>query len=96
MIESAVTLLPEPDSPTMATVSFGPMEKERFRTTGRHSPSTRKAVVRPETSRIGSVTRRARPLYRMRRGSSASRSPSPTKLIDSTVRKIAAPGKSAQ
>src|SRR5205807_10362698 len=30
------------------------------------------------------------------RGSSASRSPSPMKLIDSTVRKIAAPANSAQ
>ena len=28
MIDSAVTLLPEPDSPTMATVSPGPMSND--------------------------------------------------------------------
>ena len=62
MIESAVTLFPEPDSPTIATVSFGPIEKERSRTTGRQPPSTRKAVVRSWTSRTVSATAREPPL----------------------------------
>src|SRR5262245_62031629 len=34
-------------------------------------------------------------VYRVRRGSRASRRPSPTKLIDSTARKIIRPGNSA-
>ena len=55
MIDSAVTLLPEPDSPTTASVSFGAMSKETLRTTGFHSPSTRKEVVRLRTERIGVV-----------------------------------------
>ena len=57
MIDKAVTLLPDPDSPTIATVSRGLMSKERLRTTGRHTPSTRKEVVSPSTDRTGlSVT----------------------------------------
>ena len=36
MIESDVTLLPEPDSPTIATVSPGATSNETLRTTGRH------------------------------------------------------------
>ena len=39
MIDSAVTLLPEPDSPTIATVSLGAMSKETLRTTGIPLPS---------------------------------------------------------
>jgi hypothetical protein len=58
MIESAVTLLPEPDSPTTARVSFGAMSKETFRTTGFHRPSTRKDVVRLLTDRMGGVVMR--------------------------------------
>ena len=55
MIDSAVTLLPEPDSPTTASVSCGLMSKEMLRTTGFQSPSTRNEVVRFETERIGEV-----------------------------------------
>ena len=55
MIDSAVTDLPEPDSPTMATVSPVSMAKSRLRTTGTSAPSTRKEVVRPSTLRTGSV-----------------------------------------
>ena len=56
MIDSAVTLLPEPDSPTIATVSFGAMSNETLWTTSFHFPSTRKAVVRSATDRIGWLT----------------------------------------
>ena len=38
MIDSAVTLLPEPDSPTMATVSPG-VDVERHLVDGRHPPA---------------------------------------------------------
>jgi hypothetical protein len=53
MIESAVTDLPEPDSPTTATVSPLPMAKPTSRTTGSHAPSTRKEVVSPSTVKTG-------------------------------------------
>ena len=36
MTERAVTLLPEPDSPTIATVSLAPMSNDTLRTTGIH------------------------------------------------------------
>ncbi|MET3889451.1 hypothetical protein ABIE41_000527 [Bosea sp. OAE506] len=57
MIDSAVTLLPEPDSPTTATVSFGAMSKETLRTTCFQAPSTRKEVLRLLTDRMGVVMR---------------------------------------
>ena len=53
MIDSAVTLLPEPDSPTIATVSRCPISNEIPFTTVVHSPSTRNAVVRLRTARTG-------------------------------------------
>ena len=53
MIDSAVTLLPEPDSPTMATVSRGAISKEMPLTTVVHTPSTRNAVVRSRTASTG-------------------------------------------
>ena len=53
MIDSAVTLLPEPDSPTIATVSRGAISKETLRTTGIHCRSRRKDVVRPATDSTG-------------------------------------------
>ena len=46
MIDKALTLLPEPDSPTNATVSPGATENETPCTTSRHAPSRRNAVVR--------------------------------------------------
>ena len=55
MIDSEVTLLPDPDSPTMATVSRGATSKEILRTTDRHSSSTRKDVVRSRTDSTGST-----------------------------------------
>jgi hypothetical protein len=48
IMESAVTLFPEPDSPTIATVSFAAISNETFRTTGNHCPSRMNEVVRPE------------------------------------------------
>ena len=53
MIDNAVTLLPEPDSPTIATVSRGPTSNEIPLTTVIHWPSTRNEVVRSRTSRTG-------------------------------------------
>src|SRR5205807_8216962 len=49
----AVTLLPEPDSPTMATVSRAATSKETLRTTGIHRVSRMNEVVRPEIDRTG-------------------------------------------
>ncbi|MGY3425852.1 hypothetical protein ACVWZW_006356 [Bradyrhizobium sp. F1.13.4] len=53
MIESAVTLLPEPDSPTIATVSREAISNDTSRTTGIHCRSRMKDVVRPETDSTG-------------------------------------------
>src|SRR5882724_10394673 len=53
MMERAVTLLPEPDSPTIATVSFAATSNDTFRTTGIHCPSRMNEVVRPAIDRTG-------------------------------------------
>ncbi|MGY3120698.1 hypothetical protein ACVWXQ_004635 [Bradyrhizobium sp. S3.14.4] len=53
MMESAVTLLPEPDSPTIATVSLAAISNDTSRTTGIHCRSRRKDVVRPATDNTG-------------------------------------------
>ena len=95
MIDSAVTLLPEPDSPTIATVSFAPIEKDRLRTTGHHAPSTRKAAV--SSSNLEDRFYHAPASYlddasRVERVAQAVAD----KVDDRKVRKIAAPGKSAQ
>ncbi len=52
-MDSDVTLLPDPDSPTIATVSPGATVKEISRTTGFHLPSTLKDVVRFSTDKTG-------------------------------------------
>ena len=55
MIESAVTLLPEPDSPTSATVLSSGMSKETPRTASKtSSPPSRKLTRRSRTAMIGS------------------------------------------
>ena len=59
MIESAVTLLPEPDSPTIATVSFAATSNDTLRTTGIHCPSRMNEVVRPEIDSTGEPAPRA-------------------------------------
>ena len=51
MTESAVTLLPDPDSPTMATVWRVPTSKDKASTAGRQTLSTRKATERSRTER---------------------------------------------
>src|SRR5690606_1970441 len=53
MIERAVTLFPEPDSPTMATVSRGAISKERLRTTGFQPLPSLKEAVRSRTQSSG-------------------------------------------
>ena len=88
MIDMAVTLLPEPDSPTTATVSFGPISKLISLTTLRHSPPTRKAVLSLEMERIGLVM--AQP---SRLGLRISRSASPMRLMPTMSMRSARPGK---
>ncbi len=87
MIASAVTVLPDPDSPTSATRLAG-VDRER------HAVDARAAHRRPRPNATAQV-RRPRASAHTRaggRGSSAARRPSPTKLTASTVRKIARPG----
>src|SRR5882724_5438900 len=55
MTDSAVTLLPEPDSPTIATVSLAATSKDTLRTTGIHCPSRMNEVVRPEIDSTGEL-----------------------------------------
>ena len=85
--ESAVTVLPQPDSPTTPTVS--PRCDGEVDAVDRvhHAVVGREMGLEPADleQRLGH--------HITRRGSSASRSPSPMKLMESTVRKIAAPGK---
>jgi hypothetical protein len=61
MIDNAVTLLPEPDSPTIATVSRGATSNEMPFTTVFHTPSTRNAVVRLRTASTGPAAVMSRP-----------------------------------
>ena len=103
-IESAVTLLPQPDSPTIARVSPGATSNE--------TPSTARTTPRACRTRCADrdredrldLRRRARQRRyvighrrcahsrRARRGSSASRRPSPSRLIASTVSASTMPG----
>ena len=110
----AVTVLPEPDSPTTASVSprstvrstpstartmpssvLNQVFKLRISSKGPRAPSTGVAGARGSLEVDDRLA--ARSLIQItRRGSNASRSPSPMKLIVSTARKIADPGNSAQ
>jgi hypothetical protein len=56
---SEVTLLPEPDSPTMPSTSFGWTSKSMPRTAGTRRPEPVKATSRPRTERTGSAMARA-------------------------------------
>ena len=90
---SAVTLLPQPDSPTTPSVS--PRVDRKIDAVDR----VHHAVVGGEMGLQAADLEQAlaiAPPHITLRGSSASRSPSPMKLIDSTARKIAPPGNSAQ
>ncbi len=55
MTDRLVTDLPEPDSPTSATVSPGRTTRSRSLTAVIAPPRTRKTVRRPLMSRMGSV-----------------------------------------
>ena len=57
MMARLVTLLPEPDSPTSATVSRGPIVNETSRTTRRQAPSDLNEVDRFVTERTGGFMR---------------------------------------
>ena len=81
-IESEVTLLPQPDSPTTASVSPG-AHRERHAVDRAHD-----AVAREEMGlEVLDLEQRsgrghASYMWRARRGSSASRMPSPSRLTD--------------
>ena len=93
MIESEVTLLPQPDSPTTASVSPGDTEKETP-STARTTPSrVKKWVLRPSISSRGAAPAIVAYMLRARRGSSASRNPSPSMFTDSTAIERKRPGK---
>ena len=94
MIDSEVTLLPQPDSPTTASVSPGATEKETP-STARTMPSrVKKCVFRPSISSRGAALGHASAyMLRARRGSSASRNPSPSMLTDRTASDRKTPGK---
>ncbi len=53
MIDSAVTLLPQPDSPTIASVSLCWTAKLTSRTAACQPPPVRNSVTRFSTARIG-------------------------------------------
>ena len=79
--DSAVTVLPQPDSPTTPSVSprsIGEIDAVDRAARCRHR--WRNQVFRPRISSSGSPSRRL-PDHITLRGSSASRSPSPTKLM---------------
>ena len=88
--DSAVTVLPQPDSPTTPTRLAAP-DRDVDAVDRLHH-----AVVGREMRLEAADFEQRLGHYITLRGSSASRRPSPMKLIDSTVRKIAAPGNSAQ
>ena len=86
---SAVTLLPEPDSPTMPTTSPASTEKLTSSTACSAAPGAPNSTVRRSTSsNAGDVA----VLIVFSFGSSASRRPSPVRLKASTVIRIARPG----
>ncbi len=102
---SAVTLLPQPDSPTTPSVWPRLIENETPSTALTRPSMTWKYVRRSRTSRstfgplearaVLSMTGAASVTYSRLRGSSASRRPSPMKLMAMTVRAMAMPGKKA-
>ena len=80
-IDSAVTVLPHPDSPTSPTVSAGATEKETPKRARTVPSSVPKESRSPRTSSsVSGISYRP-----FRRGSAASRIPSPSRLYPSTV-----------
>ena len=93
MIDSDVTLLPQPDSPTTASVSPGATVNDTP-STARTTPSrVKKCVLRPSISSSGAALGHRSHMLRARRGSSASRKPSPSMLTDNTASDRKTPGK---
>ena len=106
MMESAVTLLPQPDSPTTPRISPR-VEVQLTPSTARTTPSAREkpgAQVLDGEQRFGRCSRAATDsagrcasghsphMRRAKRGSSMSRKPSPIRLIASTVAARSKPG----
>ena len=103
---SAVTLLPQPDSPT--TPSVCPRLSENDDAVHGLDQAVHDVEVRAQVAHVEqhvevarrhgpcvSITVGASATYSRLRGSSASRSPSPMKLMAMTVRAMAMPGKNA-
>ena len=102
MIDSAVTLLPEPDSPTIATVSRGPISNETLFDDG--GPRAVDAETRSsgcDTDRDGQAPGRCgyplgdSALSPFSFGSMASRRPSPSRLSAKITTRMAMLGTSA-
>ena len=93
MSDKAVTVLPEPDSPTSPTICPRPTSKETSSSTRTWPRSPWNSVRRLRTlSTLSAAIAGAQPFME---GSRASRSPSPTKLNASTAIRIATPGATA-
>ena len=84
-MERAVIDFPDPDSPTMPTVSPRLTRKSMPSTARTIPPRTMNWVLRPLTSRIAGI-------YRFSLGSSASRRPSPMKFTAISVTRSATEG----
>src|SRR5690348_7296171 len=109
MSDDAVTLLPDPDSPTIPSVSPAATEKLTPSTARRMPASVKNWVCRSRTSRTGlaDAVETGEELtdgngwsmgthHRLRDlGSSQSRIPSPRKLKPTTMDRMARPGKVA-
>ncbi len=92
-IDIAVTLLPQPDSPTMASVSPA-CDLEADAVDRAHDPVAGVELRLQILDAQQGLGVRSHPyMRRARRGSSASRMPSPSRLTDSTVSDRKMPGK---
>ena len=92
MIDSAVTLLPQPDSPTIASVSPRRTWNETSSTALNSPELVKKTVCRFFTSRTLASARRFAHQPRCL-GSRMSRKASPNRLVPNTARLMAMPGK---
>ena len=97
MIDSAVTLLPQPDSPTTPSVSPGAdREATRRRPSARRRPACRSGCAGRSTSSSGGVRRSigriALTAASPGAGRAQSRRPSPSRLMASTVSASRMPG----
>ena len=92
MIDSALTLLPQPDSPTIASVSPRLTWKETSSTARNRPELVKNTVCRPFTSRTFSSADAAL-ISRAASGRECRASASPNRLVPNTARLIAMPGK---